>query len=79
MGIRSDRPLERAGDAREPGGRGDRVGAVPSLEAGVASMVSIARRLEPDPATRAAYDGAFDVYRALYPALRPLQRNDGAR
>ncbi len=55
------------------------VGAVPSLEAGVASMVSIARRLEPDPATRAAYDGAFDVYRALYPALRPLQRDDGAR
>jgi xylulokinase len=55
------------------------VGAVPSLEAGVASMVSIARRLEPDPATRATYDGAFGVYRALYPALRPLQRDGGAR
>ena len=50
------------------------VGAVPSLEAGVASMTSVARRLEPDPATRGVYDHAFAVYRELYPALRPLQR-----
>ena len=50
------------------------VGAVPSLEAGVASMAAIARRLEPDPAMRATYDEAFGRYRALYPALRPLQR-----
>ncbi len=55
------------------------VGAMPSLEAGVASMAPIARRLEPDPATRAAYDEAFGVYRALYPALRPLQRYGGER
>ena len=54
------------------------IGAVPCLEAGVASMTAIARRLEPDPATRATYDEAFGVYRALYPALRPLQR-DGER
>jgi xylulokinase len=55
------------------------VGAMPSLEAGVASMAAIARRLEPDPATRAAYDEAFGVYRSLYPALRPLQRDAAPR
>ena len=55
------------------------VGALPDLEAGVASMAPIARRLEPDPATRAAYDQAFGVYRDLYPALRPLQGDPGRR
>jgi len=55
------------------------IGAVPSLEAGVASMVTIARRLDPDPATRATYDEAFGVYRALYPALRSLQRGADPR
>jgi xylulokinase len=49
------------------------VGAVGSLEEGVAAMTSVARRLEPDPATRPAYDEAFGAYLALYPALRPLQ------
>ncbi len=51
------------------------VGAVPSLEAGVAAMTAMARRLEPDPAARATYDEAFGVYRTLYPALRPLWWN----
>jgi xylulokinase len=46
------------------------VGAVTSLEAGVAAMTSVARRLEPDPSTRATYDEAFGRYLALYPALR---------
>jgi xylulokinase len=55
------------------------VGAMPSLEAGVASMAAIDRRLEPDPATQATYDAAFGVYRGLYPALRPLQRDGGQR
>jgi xylulokinase len=53
------------------------IGAVPSLGEGVASMTAIARRLEPDPTTRATYDEAFGRYRALYPALRPLQRGGG--
>jgi xylulokinase len=48
------------------------VGAVPSLVDGVAAMTSVERRVEPDPAKRAAYDEAFAVYRDLYPALRPL-------
>jgi xylulokinase len=51
------------------------VGATPSLEAGVASMTAVDRRLEPDSATRATYDEAFGLYRALYPALEPLQRD----
>ena len=50
------------------------VGAVADLEGGVAAMTSLARRLEPDAAVRAAYDDAFGVYRALYPALRPALR-----
>jgi xylulokinase len=46
-------------------------GAVPDLEAGVATMTSTARRLEPDPAAHARYDKLFVVYRDLYPALKP--------
>ena len=55
------------------------VGAMPSLEAGVASMAAVARRLGPDPSTKAAYDEAFGRYLALYPALRHLSggRADG--
>jgi len=48
------------------------VGAFASLEAGVAAMTSVARRLEPDLAVRGAYDDAFATYKALYPALRPV-------
>ena len=47
-------------------------GAVPSLEAGVVAMTSVARRVEPDPVAHARYDEAFALYRALYPALHPL-------
>jgi sugar (pentulose or hexulose) kinase len=46
------------------------VGAVASMEAGVESMTSVARRVEPDPANAATYDSAYAVYRGLYPALR---------
>jgi sugar (pentulose or hexulose) kinase len=46
------------------------VGLVADLEAGVAAMTSVARRLEPDPATAARYDAGFAAYRDLYPALR---------
>ena len=48
------------------------VGAFASLEAGVAAMTSVARRLEPGQAARGAYDDAFATYKALYPALRPV-------
>jgi sugar (pentulose or hexulose) kinase len=39
-------------------------------------MTSVARRLEPDPVAHARYDETFAVYRALYPALRPLFHGD---
>jgi xylulokinase len=52
------------------------VGAFASLEEGVTAMTSVARRLEPDPAARARYDEGYAVYRALYPALRPLFHRD---
>jgi xylulokinase len=52
------------------------VGAFGSLEEGVAAMTSVARRIEPDPAARARYDEGYAVYRALYPALRPLFHRD---
>ncbi|MEO5964630.1 MAG: FGGY-family carbohydrate kinase [Candidatus Limnocylindrales bacterium] len=45
------------------------VGAVPTLEAGVAAMTAVARRIEPDPSVRTRYDETFAVYRSLYPAL----------
>jgi hypothetical protein len=35
-------------------------------------MTSVARRVDPDPGTRAVYDASFARYAALYPALRPL-------
>ena len=48
------------------------VGAYPDVAAAIERMVRVARRLEPDPAVRPTYDAAFGVYRALYPALKPL-------
>jgi xylulokinase len=48
------------------------VEAIATLEEAVAAMTSVARRVEPDPADQAAYGAGFDVYRDLYPALRPL-------
>ena len=46
-------------------------GAVRDLEDGVVAMTGVARRIEPDPATRARYDELFGVYEDLYPALSP--------
>jgi xylulokinase len=39
-----------------------------------ASLVRVAARLEPDPATVRAYDAAYATYRELYPRLRDLMR-----
>lgn len=52
------------------------VGAVPSLEAGVAAMTAVARVVAPDPAASEAYERAFAVYRELYPAVRPLRSRE---
>jgi xylulokinase len=50
------------------------VGAWPELPAAIRGMTRIVRRLEPDPATRAAYDATYAAYRALYPAIAPIVR-----
>jgi len=47
------------------------VGAVPDLASGVRAMTSVARRIDPDPATHGRYEASFAVYRQLYPALAP--------
>ncbi|HET7727369.1 MAG TPA: FGGY-family carbohydrate kinase [Candidatus Limnocylindrales bacterium] len=36
------------------------------------AIVHVRERIVPDPAAAAAYDAAFERYRALYPALRPV-------
>jgi sugar (pentulose or hexulose) kinase len=41
-----------------------------------ASLVKVAARLEPDPATSRAYDAAYATYRELYPRLRDLMRGE---
>ena len=43
--------------------------AYPDLASATRAMVTIDRRLAPDPANRATYDDAFARYVALYPAL----------
>ena len=45
------------------------VGAVPSLEAGVTAMTSVAGRIEPDPDAHARYDALYAIYRDLWPAI----------
>jgi xylulokinase len=45
-------------------------GVAADLDAAVAAMTAVARRLLPDPAAQARYNAGYPVYRALYPALR---------
>jgi len=47
------------------------VGVYPDLAAAAAAFVAPGARFEPDPATRAAYDDAYDRYVRLFDALRP--------
>jgi sugar (pentulose or hexulose) kinase len=49
------------------------LGIHPSFEAAVAAMTRIVEVRDPDPTTHATYDALYrDVYRRMYPALRPL-------
>jgi len=49
------------------------LGIHPSFEAAVAEMTRLAEMRDPDPANHAIYDELYrDVYRRMYPALRPL-------
>jgi len=48
------------------------VGLFPDLASACSAMVATRERYEPDPATRAAYDDAYDRYIRLFDALRPM-------
>jgi len=47
-------------------------GVYDSVQQACAQTVSITERTEPDPQTASAYAQAYEVYRALYPALKPI-------
>jgi xylulokinase len=47
-------------------------GAQPDPSTAIRSMTSIAERIHPDPAARAAYDDVYRRYRELYPAVAPV-------
>lgn len=49
------------------------LGIHPSFEAAVAAMTRVIETRDPDPATHATYDALYrEVYRRMYPALKPL-------
>ncbi len=49
------------------------LGIHPSFEAAIGAMTRVAGVREPDPATHRLYDDLYhEVYRKMYPALRPL-------
>ncbi len=50
------------------------VGAWPDVPAAIRGMTRSARRLEPNPATRARYDATYAAYRDLHPAISPIVR-----
>ncbi len=47
-------------------------GAFPDVAAAATEIGTVAETLEPDPATRAAYDEAHGRYRRLFDALKPM-------
>jgi xylulokinase len=54
---------------------GAATGAFSSLEEGVGAMVRMDRRFEPDAKRAAAYDGRFEQYRRLWPAMESFVRD----
>ena len=51
------------------------IGAWPDLPAAIRGMTRVARRLEPDRATRRVYDATYEAYRRLHPAIAPIVRD----
>lgn len=47
-------------------------GVYPSVEAACAQTVHVVERTAPRPEVAAAYEKAYETYRALYPALKPV-------
>jgi xylulokinase len=73
-----DLPLERTEcDAGSAFGAallaGVRAGVFADAAEAVASCVRVRERIEPDPTWTAVYAENYERYRALYPALRPLE------
>jgi xylulokinase len=52
---------------------GVRAGVFADTADAVARCVRVRERVEPDPGWASAYDRGYERYRALYPALRPLE------
>jgi xylulokinase len=52
---------------------GVRAGVFASVEEAVAACVRSRETIEPDPAWADVYDFGYERFRALYPALRPLE------
>jgi xylulokinase len=50
------------------------VGAYPDLPSAIRGMTAIDRRFEPDPERRRIYDGVYEAYVALHPAIAPVLR-----
>jgi xylulokinase len=50
------------------------IGAHPSIRSAIAAMTGISDRLEPDAAHRDVYDGVYDAYTRLHPAISPIVR-----
>jgi len=48
-------------------------GAWPDLDAACARAITVAERIEPDPAWFAAYAAGYEQWRRLYPALATLR------
>jgi xylulokinase len=57
---------------------GVRAGVFADLDEAVARCVRVSERIEPDADWAATYDDGYARFRALYPALRPLQTTPGS-
>jgi xylulokinase len=57
---------------------GVRAGVFEDAADAVARCVRVRDRIEPDPGWSAAYEGGYERYRLLYPALKPLELEPGS-
>jgi xylulokinase len=53
------------------------VGVWPSVDAACEEVVRVASRIEPDAGTVAMMDDQYEMFRALYPALREIRKRAG--